>query len=349
MHWLSLRIAFVSSAVVLGTLLLVTLIVRAPHSYALWAALATAIGSYVASRLVIAPRLAAARTTLEQIRRHRFDGIKSAVRAHGDEADALLFEVQRTGEALEREIRELRRMENHRKEFIGNVSHELKTPIFAVQGFAETLLDGALEDERVRRSFVEKILRNAARLANMARDLSEISRIETGEMRLNPTAFSLERLIREVVESLEVQAKERNVHLQWEVPSSLPAAYADRESIRHVLINLIDNAIKYNDPGGRVEVVARAVAGRELRTSVVDNGIGIAPEDVPRVTERFFRVDKSRSRSQGGTGLGLAIVKHLLAAHRRSLVVDSALGSGSTFSFTLPMAGTPATSEQLDR
>lgn len=341
MHRLSLRISFVSAAAALAALLLITLLAGLPTWYAASGGLAAGLAAYLASCLLVAPRLGVARETLEQIRSHQFEGIKSAVRVKGDEADALLFEVQRTGAALEREIRELKRMENYRREFIGNVSHELKTPIFAVQGFAETLLDGALEDERVRRGFVEKILRNASRLGNMARDLSEISRIETGEIRLNPTAFSLERLIHEVVESLEVQAREKGIHLASQVSRSLPLAYADRESIRHVLINLIDNAIKYNDPEGRVEVVARVVRGSELRTSVVDNGIGLAPEDVPRVTERFFRVDKSRSRSQGGTGLGLAIVKHLLAAHDSKLIVESTLGSGSTFSFTLPRASSP--------
>lgn len=334
MHRLSLRIALPSGmltfliAVILGLTIFPSAVL----------ALATAITSYATAHLLLAKRIQQARHDLERIREHHFDARTESVRPRNDELDALLADVRTTGVTVEKQIQEMKRLENHRREYVGNVSHELKTPIFAVQGFAETLLDGAIEDERVRRSFVEKILRNATRLSNLARDLSELSRIETGDIRLNPAAFSVARLLREVTESLEVHAAERQVQLQFSVPDWLPPAHADREAIRQVLLNLADNAIKYNNPGGLVELTARRVSDDTLRITVADNGIGIDPEDLPRVTERFFRVDKSRSRSEGGTGLGLAIVKHLLAAHNRKLTAESTPGKGSTFGFSLSAA-----------
>jgi two-component system phosphate regulon sensor histidine kinase PhoR len=246
--------------------------------------------------------------------------------------------VYRTGQTLENEIRELKRMENYRREFIGNVSHELKTPIFSVQGFTETLLDGAIDDPSVNRTFLEKIMRNVNRLNNLARDLTAISRIETGELEMNMAPFDLGMLIDEVTESLEMKAAEKNIELQSQVPSGLPTVRGDRERIRQVLVNLVDNAIKYNHAGGHVEIIARHRPDDEVKVSIVDDGIGVAPEHIARLTERFYRVDKSRSRNQGGTGLGLAIVKHSLGAHDRELMVESTPGSGSTFGFTVPAA-----------
>jgi two-component system phosphate regulon sensor histidine kinase PhoR len=229
----------------------------------------------------------------------------------------------------------MKKMETYRRDFIGNVSHELKTPIFAIKGFSETLLDGALEDSTVNRSFLEKIIRNTQRLENLARDLSEISRIETGELKMEIAPVRIDGLIREVIESLEPRAEQKQIVLKSVLPTGLPAAEADEERIRQVLINLIDNAIKYSNEGGRVEVVARFVEPSSIKISVVDDGIGVCPEHIPRLTERFYRVDKSRSRSQGGTGLGLSIVKHILGGHGKKLQVQSAEGNGSTFGFVL--------------
>jgi len=155
---------------------------------------------------------------------------------------------------------------------------------------------------------------------------------------MNVAPFDLGTLIEEVTESLEMKAEEKNIHLRSQVPNGLPTARGDRERIRQVLVNLVDNAIKYNDADGHVEVVARHRADDEIKVSIVDDGIGVPPEHVARLTERFYRVDKSRSRNQGGTGLGLAIVKHILGAHDRELQVESMPGSGSTFGFTLPAA-----------
>lgn len=302
------------------------------------AGLALGAVTYGVVHVWLGVRIRLAMTTLRQIRKHQFENLEAASVPRGDEMNALIWQVYRTGRTLENEIRELKRIENYRREFIGNVSHELKTPIFTVQGFTETLLDGALEDESVNRSFLQKIQRNVGRLENLARDLSAISRIETGQMEMKMAPFNITRLIGEITESLEMKAEEKGVQLQSRVASGLPMARGDRERVRQVIVNLVDNAIKYNDPGGHVEVVARHRPDGEVKVSVVDDGIGVSPEHVARLTERFYRVDKSRSRNQGGTGLGLAIVKHILGAHGRELRVDSIPGSGSTFGFTLPAA-----------
>ncbi len=280
-------------------------------------------------------RLELARTTLKQMRKHQFHNLEAAHLPKGDELNGLIWQVYRAGLAMEKELQELRKMENYRKEFLGDVSHELKTPIFTIQGFVETLLGGALEDERVNKTFLQKILVNTSRLSNLANDLVEISRIETGDLEMAFKPFSLIDVANEVIETLEHLAKAKTVSLSQAISEDLPAIVGDRSRINQVLVNLVDNAIKYSNPGGTVEVVGRLLPSGEVKISVVDNGIGIAPQHIPRLTERFFRVDKSRSREQGGTGLGLAIVKHILSAHKTRMVVESKLGHGSTFGFTL--------------
>ena len=335
---LSLRIAAAVGAVMTAVALGFSLAFSLPLWIALLFALAASVAAYVVASRMLAFRLHLARSTLKQIRKHQFENLEAAHIPRRDELGEVIWQVYRTGLALEKEIRELRKMENYRREFLGNVSHELKTPIFAVQGFAETLLDGALEDPRYSRSFVEKILRNTARLNNLTRDLSEISRIETGELKMTMAPFDLWSMLREVAESLEPLAESCGVTLQCRVPGGLPPIIGDHERIRQVLLNLVTNAIAYNNEGGHVDVVARLLSSGEVKISVVDDGIGITSEDVPRLTERFYRVDKSRSRNQGGTGLGLAIVKHTLAAHGRALMVESVPDRGSTFGFTLSTA-----------
>jgi two-component system, OmpR family, phosphate regulon sensor histidine kinase PhoR len=299
--------------------------------------LAVLTGMYAVGVALLVPRLELARTLLQQIRMHRFENLKTAEVAGGDELNDLVHQVYQTGQVLESEIEDLKRIENYRQEFIGNVSHELKTPIFAVRGFAETLENGALEDPLVNRAFLQKILRNTDRLSNLVRDLGEISRIEHGELTLSLEPFALSVLCTEAVESVESMGAQQQVSVALALPADLPRVVGDPDLVRRIVINLVENAIKYNSEGGVVELVARRLPAGFVKVSVVDNGIGIPEELLPRITERFFRVDKSRSRSQGGTGLGLAIVKHLLAAHGRSLSVESKPGSGSTFSFSLPV------------
>lgn len=337
---ISLRLAGWATA----GLLPVLLVARAAGLGVTGPSLAVVLGgafvvTYLVAFVLLARRIALAHSTLRQIRKHQFENLEVARIPKGDELNALIWQVYRTGLALEKEIRELRKMENYRREFLGNVSHELKTPIFSIRGFAETLINGAMDDPRVNQSFLKKVLRNADRLSNLVQDLSEISRIETGELEMSMAPFDLREIIREVSESLEPIARQHEVALSVRVPEVLPPVAGDRERIRQVLINLVENAVKYNNHGGHVEIVARALSDRsEVKLSVVDDGIGIAPQHLPRITERFYRVDKSRSRMQGGTGLGLAIIKHILNAHGRQLMVESNPSRGSTFGFTLSTA-----------
>ena len=287
----------------------------------------------------IAGRLELARQTLRSARKRQFEALAALPGASfRDELDAMIHQVGRAGRTLQQEIERLERVESYRREFLGDVSHELRTPIFAVAGFAETLLDGALDDDRVRRRFVEKILTNAGRLDALTSDLAEISKLETGQLQVSPVPFDVAELAREVVEALEMFADESGVALAARVPPE--TVVGDRERIRQVLTNLAQNAIAYNRPGGHVEIAARR-RGAVVRIAVVDDGIGIPPQAVDRLTERFYRVDKSRSRHRGGTGLGLAIVKHLLDAHGQRLEVESRVGYGSTFAFALPAAAEP--------
>lgn len=302
--------------------------------------LAAGGAAYAGVLVFVARRMELARRTLRQARKRRFEAL-APLRdvADRDELDELLWQVYRAGHTLQQEIERLERIEDYRRDFLGNVSHELKTPIFVISGFAEQLLDGALDDPAVNRRFVEKIGRNAARLDTLARDLLAISRIESGELRMTMAPFDVGALAREVVEAMEPVAAANEVALGLRLAPNLPPARGDRDQLRQVLVNLVDNAVKYNDPGGRVELSATPTPGGRVRVAVVDDGIGVPPEELPRLTERFYRVDRSRSRAQGGTGLGLAIVKHVLEAHGRRLEVESRLGHGSSFAFELDAAG----------
>ena len=317
-----------------------------PVAGALALAAVAGVATYVAVSRQVADRLELARRTLREARKRRFDALaRLPGRGHGgadrDELDALIHQVGRAGRALQDEVERLERVESYRREFLGDVSHELRTPIFAVTGFAETLLDGALDDDRVRRRFVEKVLANARRLEALTSDLSDISKLETGRLQLDPVAFDLAALLTEVVEGLEMAAAERGVDLAARPSATLPPVVGDRGRLRQVLTNLAENAMKYNERGGHVELTARLRSVGEVRVAVVDDGIGIPADAVPRLTDRFFRVDKSRSRAEGGTGLGLAIVKHILEAHGQRLDVESRVGYGSTFAFALPVAPAP--------
>ncbi|TVR26665.1 MAG: hypothetical protein EA390_14605 [Balneolaceae bacterium] len=254
-----------------------------------------------------------------------------------DELDYLLKKTMIASKTVEKELIRLNKIENYRKEFIGDISHELKTPIFAIQGFIETLLNGAMHDDEVNEVFLKKAMRNVNRLTYLTKDLMEISRLETGELKSNFQEMYLRDVVLDVVESLQYKAQKENVEIVLKEFNKNIQVRADRNQIKQVLINLIENGIKYNREGGSVEIGIKPVKKDKDRISLYirDTGIGIEPNDIKRVTERFYRVDKSRSRERGGTGLGLSIVKHIIEAHGESLKIESNVDEGSTFSFTL--------------
>lgn len=236
------------------------------------------------------------------------------------------------------EIEELKKLEKYRKEFLGNVSHELKTPIFNIQGYLETLLDGGLEDEKISREYVERAAKNADRLITIVEDLLLISQYEGGELKLETERFDIHQLTREVFDSLKMQASLRDIRFQFKEECDMPFFVdADKSRISQVLYNLITNAIKYGREHGYV-FVGFYVMEDLLLTEISDNGSGIEKEHLSRLFERFYRVDKARSRDGGGTGLGLSIVKHIIEAHGQTVHVRSTVGIGTTFGFTLKRA-----------
>lgn len=235
-----------------------------------------------------------------------------------------------------REIARLKETEKYRKEFIGNVSHELKTPIFNIQGYITTLLDGALDDQTINRKYLARSEKSIDRLINIVNDLDEISKLESGVLQLDMERFDVVELTREVMDVVEFEARRKRIRISIEEPSSLQPVMvmADKHYIEQVLINLLTNSVRYGNEGGRTQIAFIDMFDKVM-VEVSDNGVGISKEDIPRVFERFFRTDKSRSREQGGTGLGLAIVKHVIEAHNENITLRSELGVGSTFSFTL--------------
>jgi len=258
-----------------------------------------------------------------------------------DELDELMYRTVKASEIVSREMARLNKIENYRKEFIGDISHELKTPIFAIQGFIETLLGGAIHDDEVNELFLKKTMRNVNRLIYLTNDLMEISKLETGELKSNFADVYLRDIVLDVVESLQHKAQKEDIEIRVKDFGKNIQVRADRNQIKQVLINLIENGMKYNSAGGHVEIGIRDNEPElnKLILYVMDTGIGIDKRDVRRVTERFFRVDKSRSRDKGGTGLGLAIVKHIMEAHGEKLIIDSTPEEGSTFGITLTKAG----------
>lgn len=235
------------------------------------------------------------------------------------------------------DIADMKRLERVRSEFLGNVSHELRTPIFSVQGYLETLIDGAIEDRTVRDDFLQKTHQNVLRLHTLLADLIEISRIESGEMKMSFRYFNAVEYLKMIVDELQPTAEIAGVRLGLKVigaESEKVSVMGDRDRLKQALVNLIENAIKYNRPDGSVTVEMEP-RDHDVVVRVRDTGIGIPEEDIARIFERFYRVNKDRSRAVGGSGLGLAIVKHIVEAHGSTVLVESELGKGSVFSFTL--------------
>ena len=236
------------------------------------------------------------------------------------------------------EIDQLRQLEKYRREFLGNVSHELKTPIFNIQGYILTLLDGGLEDPAINRLYLERAEKSINRMINIVEDLESISRLESGELKLEMEDFNIVNLVYDVFELQEMLAQKQGVKLVFGGNYDKPIRVnADKKRIIEVVNNLAVNSIKYGKRNG-ITTVSFFEMGDQIMVEIADTGIGIAEKDISRIFERFYRTDKSRSRDQGGTGLGLSIVKHIIEAHEQTISVRSKYGEGSTFTFTLNKA-----------
>lgn len=250
----------------------------------------------------------------------------------GVEIDDLATNMNQMAMTLDQDFRRIKRMEKVRSEFLGNVTHELKTPISSISGYIETLLEGAIKDENVNIGFLERALENVQRLEELVTDLVEISRIETGELQMNYDYFNIYNLLKDIYKDAQQRnSNKKNIKINLEVPDKKLFVYGDKGRLEQVIDNLLSNSMRYTDQGQiRIKVLRR---DNELVFSIIDTGIGISRKSINRIFERFYRADKARDRRKGGTGLGLAISKHIIEAHGSNIYVDSLEGKGSTFSF----------------
>jgi two-component system phosphate regulon sensor histidine kinase PhoR len=248
----------------------------------------------------------------------------------------LTREIDKYAKDKKLEIETLKVREEYRKEFMGNVSHELKTPLFTVQGYILTLLDGAMNDEKIRKKYLTRASKGVERLIYIIKDLDMITKLEVGDLSLQKENFDIVELVKGVFELFEMRAAKQKITLTFDIDYPKPImVYGDKERIQQVLTNLIVNSIKYGREKGTTEVSIENLIKNKAIIRVTDNGEGIDKRNIPRLFERFYRVDKSGSRKEGGSGLGLSIVKHIIEAHEEKIYVESELGVGSEFSFTL--------------
>lgn len=261
---------------------------------------------------------------------------KKPTKVNSTTIDSVTQEVQELSEQQRKEIEQLKRLETYRREFLGNVSHELKTPIFNIQGYVLTLLDGGLEDMTINREYLLRTEKSINRMVAIVEDLEEISMFEYGELQLKSSTFNIVELTQDVIDFLEIKAQKKNHKIYFDKSYDKPIYIkADKKRIRQVLVNLIDNSIKYAKTENGKTKISFFDMDENLLLEITDNGIGISKENIPRLFERFFRTDKARSREEGGTGLGLSIVKHIMEAHHQTVNVRSTPGIGSTFAITL--------------
>lgn len=236
------------------------------------------------------------------------------------------------------EIDTMKDMEIYRKEYIGNISHEMKTPLFTIQGYVDTLLEGGVENLAIRDKYLERIDKSVERLLTIVKDLDMINQFESGEIILNKSRFDLNHMIREMIDILDLEAQKKNTKILLQTASPQMFVLADKQKISQVLLNLIANAIYYSKRESATVMVKTSIQNNKVLVAVEDNGMGMKPEMLPRIFERFYRIESSRNRNDGGSGLGLAIVKHILEAHQETINVESVYLEGAKFSFSLQKA-----------
>jgi two-component system phosphate regulon sensor histidine kinase PhoR len=252
---------------------------------------------------------------------------------------SLTDEIEKFAQDKKIEIDTLKIREEYRKDFLGNVSHELKTPLFTVQGYILTLLDGAMDDKNLRKKYLQRASKGVERLIYIVKDLDLITKLEVGDLNLEIEDFNILELVQNVFDLLEMKAAKKNITLTFDMDYKNPIfVKADKEKIQQVITNLVVNSIKYGQQNGTTEVSVENLIKNKVIIRVTDNGEGISKQNLARIFERFYRVDKSGSRAEGGSGLGLAIVKHIIEAHNEKIYVESVLDIGSEFSFTLEKA-----------
>ena len=264
-------------------------------------------------------------------------GSKPEVKLNEDVIGLTMKETLRWEKERKEELLELRKEANFRREFLGNLAHELKTPVFSVQGYILTLLEGGLEDEKVNRKFLERAAFSTERMVDIIEDLDQIMKLESNEITLNLQVFNLLKLTKEIVDFLEEKSQEKFIDIKIEEKEVPINVKADQAKIGQVLTNLISNAINYSNEKTEIHIQFYPL-GESIVTEISDNGIGIAERDIPRLFERFYRVEQSRNRNKGGSGLGLSICKHIIESHNETITVKSEVGKGSAFSFSLRKA-----------
>ena len=264
---------------------------------------------------------------------------KAVLSGKESEMDTLTKSLQKFATDRKLEIQLLKEQENYRKEFIGNLAHELKTPLFTIQGYVLTLLDGALKDKKITEKYLKRTAKGVERLNYIVQDLDIITKFESGMEQIETKSFNILETLQNVFDLLEMQAQKNKVDLMMEQKFEMPVmVQADEKRIQQVLTNLIINSIKYGVEEGATEISIQELNDDKILIRITDNGEGIEKEHLPRLFERFYRVDKNRSREKGGSGLGLSIVKHIVEAHQEKIFVESKPGVGSEFSFTLTRA-----------
>jgi len=276
--------------------------------------------------------------SIYRIIRKRKNALSSPVKMTEPVFQSLSKTTEEWAENQQQQIEKLEEQANFRREFLGNLAHELKTPVFSIQGYILTLLEGGLEDETVNRSFLKKASKGVDRITNVLDDLDSISKFEFNRFNLKMAKFDIVYLINEIFDTVSNSAEERNIKVKLASNYEPIMVFADKGKIGQVLINLISNSILYGNDNGKTTIKIDKLDRKKIRIDVIDDGMGIAEEHFERLFERFYRVEKSRARNIAGSGLGLPIVKHIIEAHQQSISVNSTVGEGSVFSFTLALA-----------